>query len=211
MVYPFRTWLSLLLFSFYLPCALSVKTDNAGTVFQQRVDTLQQKLKLWQNPSALQLKQLAESQVLEYWDIQGSIIALIGRSQWTALAENKKIELSNAFKNTLIRYFMEIYGYYMGQRIRIDQTQLNPSGDKGWVRLMIDMDYLPEFPVDVKVVKSDKIWKYQDIRVQGISYVQMKRNYFSETIKKQGVSYLITELNKKNLAFFRQRKLLSAP
>lgn len=150
------------------------------------------------------LMQLAEKEIVSHWDIDSTLLAMIGRTQWQRLNETDQKALQQSFKLTLIRYFMEAHSYYDGQTVRLDSLQLNQTQDKGWLKLLIELDYMPDMTVDLSLIKQDDRWLFRDLRFQGISYTRMKRGFYQSMLKEKGVKQLIAELDAKNRSFFQR-------
>ncbi len=150
------------------------------------------------------LMQLAEKEIISHWDIDSTLLAMIGRTQWQGLEEVDQKALQQSFKLTLIRYFMEAYSYYDGQTVRLESLQLNDTQNKGWLKLLIELDYMPDMTVDLSLIKQDERWLFRDLRFQGISYTRMKRGFYQSMLKEKGVKQLIAELDAKNRSFFQQ-------
>jgi ABC-type transporter MlaC component len=150
------------------------------------------------------LLQLAETEIIRHWDIESTLLGMVGRTQWQALSREQQQALSESFKLTLIRYFMEAYQYYDGQKVRLEGVQLNAAQNKGWLKLVIDLDYVPDLTVDLSLIRRGDQWLFRDLRFQGIAYTRLKRGYYQSRLKQQGVQQLISELDAKNLSFFEQ-------
>nr|WP_256489340.1 ABC transporter substrate-binding protein [Pleionea sp. CnH1-48] len=148
---------------------------------------------------------IVENNILKHWDVEGSLVLLIGRAKWDDLEPGNQNKLKKAFETTLTRYFLEALAYYQGQPIRVSSVTLNEKKTRGWLRVLVEIDYLPSFPIDLKVVNKEQKWLLQDIRVQGIRYSKMKRNWYSEQLK-VSINHLIAELENKNNSFFKTTK-----
>ena len=170
---------------------------------QQRVKPLHEK-------DIRVIHRLAKKEIVELWDAKSTLLGLIGRSSWNQLTAEHQSQLEHAFRETMTRYFMEAYAYYSGQPIEIKAIKLNKKRTKGWLQLEVKLDYLPDFQVDVGITRRENQWLYRDIRVQGISYISLKRQYFQGTIANQGVEGLIADLVEKNRNFFAQFPKLAA-
>ncbi|NVK49911.1 MAG: ABC transporter substrate-binding protein [Cyclobacteriaceae bacterium] len=154
---------------------------------------------------------LAESYIINHWDIEATLLALVGRTQWEPLTQAQKLALQQAFRETMLRYFIEAYAYYDDQPVTLTEVALNESGDKGWLRIAIEIEYAPDIPIDISIAKHDGQWKFRDIRFQGIRYTYMKRDYYQTTLQESGIDALVAELDSKNKQFFHALKQLSNP
>lgn len=153
---------------------------------------------------------LAENYIINHWDIEATLLALLGRTHWEPLSDTQRSALSQAFRETMLRYFLEAYAYYDDQPVTLTDVALNEDGDKGWLRIAIEIEFAPDIPVDISISKQEGRWKFRDIRFQGIRYTYMKRDYYQGMIKEAGADALIAELDSKNRQFFQALKKLSA-
>jgi len=194
---------TLLLILIFTPSML-IAEQTPKAFFDQRLNEVFSKLR--ENPENYKnldtLVPLAEEYILNHWDIDATLLAMIGRTHWESIASNDKVALNQAFRTTMLRYFLEAYSYYDGQPVELTDVSLNKAEDKGWLRINIVLDYAPDIPVDISIAKKDGQWLFRDIRFQGIRYTYMKRDFYQGTIEDKGVSGLIDSLNQKNLHFF---------
>ncbi|WP_144393564.1 ABC transporter substrate-binding protein [Pleionea sediminis] len=195
-----------LLLALILSCgSLCVFADkDVEKVFEQQLESIFNELKSSPRKyqSATELKRLAEDKIISRWDIEATLLLMIGRSQWAALTDSQKTQLSRSFSDTLTRYFMEAYGFYDGQTVALSSVKLNNDRTKGWVSINIELDYMPDLVVDLSIVNRSERWLLRDVRFQGIHYTHMKRDYYQGMIQKFGVEKLVADLNKKNRDYF---------
>ncbi len=213
----FCFWLSLLVISFGSVASTNGQSENlnqqqavnAEKFFQDRIQTvfttLVKEKHRFQNPA--ELKAFAESNLVDYWDIEATLLSMLGRTLWTELSSKQQMELLKEFKLTLTRYFMEAYGLYTGQPIALKQLMLNSDGSKGWLIINVEMDYLPDLQIDIKIKKHNEKWLFQDLRFHGLLYSSLKRDWYQGTLRQQGFDTLINQLKEKNDNFFNQLQL----
>ena len=196
--------LFLLIAGFWAIAPVSANEGSVGELVQERIEDLMSHIQqLKKEKVALsQLKAMAQKKLIDNWDVQGSLVSLVGKSRWGLLSADKQKQLIQEFQSTLTRYFIEVYSHFDDQRVYYDKLKLNKNYNKGWAKVIVSADYLPDFAIDIKIVNKNKQWMYQDIRVHGVSYLKMKRSYYSNTLDKQGADHLIAELRKKNVSFF---------
>ncbi|NVJ60855.1 MAG: ABC transporter substrate-binding protein [Gammaproteobacteria bacterium] len=179
--------------------------------FKSQLDSLFNSLRTTHQKSDFQpekIRHLAEEHILNRWDVEGTLLLMIGKSLWEDMTNNQQLSLKEEFKLTLLRYFMEAYAYYDGQNVHFEKLILNKDQNKGWVGISIELQYAPDMPVEFNIIQSKSgDWLFRDIRFQGIQYSKMKRNYYQNKISEIGVSGLINELAQKNEAFFAETGL----
>jgi ABC-type transporter MlaC component len=206
-----RTTLTLFIIWIYSPVvgACEIASESAG--FQQRVDALHQVLKQKSTKLAtpVELKQAAKQHITDRWDLDSSLIGMLGKTLWKTLAAEDQTQLQDALADTLTRYFMEAYDYYSGQPIGLKEVALNSKGTKGWLRLNVEIEYAPDISIDIAVVRRQDQWLYRDVRVQGISYLTLKRGHYQALVEEGKVKQLIAELNDKNTSYFQEVGLIS--
>ena len=137
------------------------------------------------------------------WDVDSTTSALIGRKGFEQLDTLQQSELVQAVSDTLIRYAFEGLEYYSGQQFQVVDAVLNQQSTLGWIQVLMVSPVIPDITLDVLIKQAEPdIWKAVDVRVKGITYVAVKKHTFRETIKEQGVTTLITELQQKNREYF---------
>lgn len=170
------------------------------TQLHEVFNELKQKPEQYQQAS--KLRQLAEEYIVDFWDVDATLLAMVGRSRWEPLSSQQKKALRLAFRDTLTRYFMEAHQYYSGQPVTLQSIQLNNEGDKGWLTIAIELDYMPDLTVDLSLIKQNQQWMFRDIRFKGIRYTRMKRGYYQGMLEEFGFDKLLADLNEKNEAYF---------
>lgn len=181
--------------------------------FKQRLDYVFQQLSTYPEryKNAQALKSLAEQKIVDFWDLDATLLALIGRTDWQQLSQKEKSDLRHSLRNTLVRYFMEAHEHYSGQPVVLEDVQLNHAMNKGWLTLRIALEYMPDLKVDFNIVKVDNQWLFRDLRFQGIRYTRMKRGFYQKMLKQLGAKQLAQQLSSKNTQYFESRGIQSVP
>lgn len=175
--------------------------------FKQRLDYVFQQLSTYPERyrNAQALKLLAEQKIVDFWDLDATLLALIGRTEWQQLSQAEQADLRLSLRNTLVRYFMEAHEHYSGQPVVLEDVQLNHANDKGWLTLRIVLEYMPDMKVDFNIVKQGEQWLFRDLRFQGLRYTRMKRGYYQKMLQQLGAEQLAKQLSSKNTQYFESR------
>ena len=152
------------------------------------------------------LMDIAEKNIIPFWDCQVTLISLIGHSHWKQATSSQKKALLEAFKQTIIRYFIEAYEHYRGHQFHVTALELNTKQTKGWLRLKVLKKGLPTTEADLHLTRRTKKWLFSDTRILGMRYSHLKRMSYLLTISLSGIDGLIQELQNKNKQFFSSQK-----
>jgi phospholipid transport system substrate-binding protein len=152
-----------------------------------------------QNPELL--VSFVDRELLKVWSAKNTVRAMLGVERWSQLSNTETEQLITAYENTIRRYLFEILEQYKDQLATVESVRLNTKGNKGWLRVTLESQSLPDFNVDLKIYKESTLWTVYDFSFQGISFVKMKRGFFRNTFDRHGVEGVIEQLNQKNQEF----------
>lgn len=152
-----------------------------------------------QNPDLL--VNFVDRELLKVWSAKNTVRAMLGAKRWNQLSKTEAEQLIIAYENTIRRYLFEILEQYKDQLATVESVRLNAKGNKGWLRVTLQSQSLPDFNVDLKIYKESTVWTVYDFSFQGISFVKMKRGFFRNTFDQHGIEGVINQLNKKNQEF----------
>ena len=162
------------------------EADNSDTAvrhqFQQLLLDITTQLgsSEWGNPTdMLRYHHFIEAEVAPLWDVASTARALLGQENYQSLSGMQRDELHSAVKTTLIRYAYLGLEYYSEQRFTIVDSVLNPQRGMGWLQVEIKLPKLPDFQFDMLIKRApNQVWRAVDIRIQGITYVTIKKYQF---------------------------------
>src|SRR5690606_6489942 len=124
---------------------------------------------------------------------------LAAGKHWRQATDKQKKELSEAFRNTLVRT-------YSGALTRVDSgthMQVLPfRGDENANDVVVQTHVIEStnaqpVRVDYRLEKTPNGWKIYDLNVENVWLIQNYRNQFSDEISRSGIDGLIAALNKR--------------
>ncbi|MCX5590356.1 MlaC/ttg2D family ABC transporter substrate-binding protein [Alcaligenes endophyticus] len=133
--------------------------------------------------------------VMPYVNFEKTTRLAAGR-HWRQADEQQRKDLTEAFKNTLIRT-------YSGALAHVDtRTALtilpfrgDPKAEDVVVRSSLIQPNGSPVGVDYRLERTPEGWRVYDLNVEGIWLIQNYRNQFAEQIAKTGIDGLIKALN----------------
>lgn len=144
------------------------------------------------------INELVNQYLLPYVNFQKTTRLAAGR-YWRQATDQQKQDLSDAFKNTLVR----TYGGALAHVDKISGLTVLPfrgdvAANDAVVRTVFSQYNGPSIGVDYRLEKTPDGWKIYDLNVEGIWLIQNYRNQFSQQISQVGIDGLIAALNRKN-------------
>ncbi|MCF6193626.1 MAG: ABC transporter substrate-binding protein [Kangiellaceae bacterium] len=146
----------------------------------------------------LKQREFVDQKLLPLWSAKRTLRLMVGSKQWKAFSKEQKSQLEGSFNETFHRYMREGLKFYDGQRIKVLSVKINRKETKGHLTAELSPIYLPSFNITFKIANEDDRWKLYDIMIEGISYIQMKKNEYRRILHEQNFDALICHLDKKN-------------
>lgn len=156
------------------------------------------------SPNAL--AEFVDDTLVDIWSAEKTMTGLTGRKQWNSLKEADKAAMVQVFNDTLQRYVQEGITLYDGQTVDFIELKLSPKQTRGLLTIEVNPRVMPSFNIDLKVVIDENRWGIYDILIQGVSYIQLKRNEVRAIIKEKGHQAVIAAFREKNTGFIPSSK-----
>lgn len=133
--------------------------------------------------------------VMPYVNFERTTKLSAGR-HWRQANEQQRIDLTEAFKNTLIRTYSGALAHVdAGTTLTILPFRGDANADDVVVRSSLVQPNGSPVGVDYRLERTPEGWRVYDLNVEGIWLIQNYRNQFSEQIAKTGIDGLIKALN----------------
>lgn len=146
----------------------------------------------------LDVSVIVKHHILPYIDFQKSTRLAAGK-HWENIDKEKQIELSNAFRNTLIlAYSGAISKINAKTEIKILPIKLNNNESDIIVKTLVTQNKSNPLKVGYRLENYQNNWRIYDVNIEGIWLVESYKNQFKQIIQRNGVDYLIDQLNKNN-------------
>ncbi|AWD32175.1 putative phospholipid-binding protein MlaC [Candidatus Kinetoplastibacterium sorsogonicusi] len=142
-------------------------------------------------------KRIVEKYILPYINFEKSTRLASGK-YWENMNTNQKIELSKAFRNTLIvAYSGAISKINNHTEIKIFPNRSNNLSDV-IIRTLVIQNKASTLKVGYRIEKDKNTWKIYDVNIEGIWLVESYKNQFKQILQTTNVENLINQLNKNN-------------
>nr|VFJ66959.1 MAG: phospholipid transport system substrate-binding protein [Candidatus Kentron sp. DK] len=143
------------------------------------------------------LYELIDEIIFKEIDFHRMSARILGRS-WRAATSAQKEQFIAQFKIYLLRTYATALSAYKGQKIEYLPIRTKTARAVK-IQTRIQLTQAAPVEVDYVLLLSEKgSWKIIDMMVEGISLVVTHRSSFQSTVKKEGLSGLIAELEARN-------------
>lgn len=139
---------------------------------------------------------LAEEKILPLVDFQEATRLAVGRAWGQATPEQQK-NLTQAFRQMLVRSYSNAIEAYQGQTVRVLPSRTAPNAEEATVRNQYIRPGGAPVNLEYAMRKTPEGWKIYDITVEGISLVLTYRGQFEQVVKQSGIDGLIKTMNEK--------------
>ncbi len=124
---------------------------------------------------------------------------VLGKKNWQAATDKKKMEFQDTFKDLLIKTYMRSLLEYDGDKIEFLPYVPGKRKNVARVKSVYAMAGGDNMPVDYRLKLNPKNeWKVFDIIFDGVSLLRNYRTDFQEHIRKEGLDSLISALKEKS-------------
>ena len=145
------------------------------------------------------IRDLIETKIAPYFDIDRMTALAMGRSYRQATPEQKK-RLAEEFKSLLIRTYSNALNQYRDQSIDYKPLRAEPNASDVTVRTEVVRPGQTPVQIDYSMEKTPSGWKAYDVIVGGVSLVTNYRDEFTQQVQQGGMDGLIKTLAAKNTA-----------
>ena len=151
------------------------------------------------NQDMARINQIVTEFIMPYVDFELTTRLAAGK-YWRQASNEQKQELSQAFKNTLIRT-------YSGALTQVDNStsmEILPfRGDAEARDVVVRSNVVQSantqpIGVDYRLRRAPEGWRIYDINVENVWLIQNYRNQFAQQINQSGIDGLIAALNERN-------------
>jgi phospholipid transport system substrate-binding protein len=147
---------------------------------------------------------LVHDKVFPYFNFTRMTSLAVGRD-WNKATPQQKEQLTNLFRDLLVRTYSNALASYRGQSVRYKPFTAKPGATDALVRTEViqpgsrpvQLDYSLSL-ADKEGDKGEPVWKVYDVTVAGVSLVTNYRDTFAQEIRKNGIDGLIQSLTAKN-------------
>ena len=144
------------------------------------------------------LKEKVNELIMPKFDITLMSKIVLGKKNWQAATDKKRIEFQDTFKDLLIKRYLCCFLEYDGDKIKFSPYK---PGKKLGVAKVKSIYILPgdDMPVHYRLkLNSKNEWKVFDVIFDGVSLLKNYRTDFQEHIRKEGIDSLINALKEKS-------------
>ena len=151
------------------------------------------------NQDMARINEIVIEYIMPYVDFELTTRLAAGK-YWRQATDEQKQELSQAFKNTLIRT-------YSGALTQVDNStsmEILPfRGDAEAKDVVVRSNVVQSantqpIGVDYRLRRASEGWRIYDINVENVWLIQNYRNQFAQQINRSGIDGLIAALNERN-------------
>lgn len=131
------------------------------------------------------------------------IARLVIGKYWRSASDSQRQRLTTGIRELLIRSYVTAMTSYIDDLVADNNlieflpSRYQPGDRKASVRANMALGGRQPALVDYQLYYRDK-WKIYDIRIEGISLAITYRTSFGEQIKRDGLDYLIVQLEERN-------------
>lgn len=196
-----KTVAVLLLGAWSLTAAASLDAASPQDVLRKTADQVlsevtAKKPELDKNPAGIY--KLVEQTVVPRFDFTSMTQSAVGR-YWRRATEEQRTELTNQFKELLVRTYAVALLGYSGQQIEYLPVRLNAGDTDVLIPTRIPTGTGgPPVPINYRMHQVDGQWLVYDVVIDGISLVTNYRSTFASTVRSRGIDGLIKQLSDRN-------------
>jgi phospholipid transport system substrate-binding protein len=167
-----------------------------GTADRVLAEVTANKETLDRDPSGIY--QLVEATVVPRFDFTAMSQAALGR-YWRTASPEQRQQLTNEFKELLVRTYAVALLGYSGQRIEYLPVRLQGGDSDVMIPTRIDPGTgAPPVPINYRMRLVDDNWLVYDVVIDGVSLVTNYRSTFASTVRSRGIDGLIRQLAERN-------------
>lgn len=144
------------------------------------------------------IHQVIDGKLAPHFDFARMTALAMGRN-WRSATPAQQKELTEQFKQLLVRTYSGALSRYRDERIEYKPLVAAPSDTDVTVKtLVVKSGGGSPVTIDYSLARTPEGWKAYDVIVGGVSLVTNYRDEFNEQIKSGGIDGLIATLKSKN-------------
>jgi phospholipid transport system substrate-binding protein len=144
------------------------------------------------------IHEVIDGKLAPHFDFAHMTALAMGRN-WRSATPTQQKELTDEFKQLLVRTYSGALSRYRDQKIEYKPLAAAPSATDVTVKTqVIQSGGGSPVTIDYSLAKTPEGWKAYDVIVGGVSLVTNYRDEFNEQVKSGGVDGLIKTLKAKN-------------
>ena len=147
--------------------------------------------------------QLVEAKVLPHFNFARMAQLAVGRN-WRQASPEQQKTLTEEFKTLLVRTYATAFAQYRNQTVDYRPVRMTANDTDVVVKSLIRQAAGQPIAVDYSMERVDGTWKVYDVKIEGISLVEIYRNTFNGEVQRGGIEVLIRTLGDKNKALAAQ-------
>ena len=141
--------------------------------------------------------QIVETKILPHFNFTRMTQLAAGRN-WRQATPEQQRELTEQFKNLLVRTYTTAFTQYRNETIEVKPLRAMPGETDVVVKSVVKRPAGQPIAVDYRMEKAGPTWKVYDVAIEGVSLVENYRNTFNNEIQRSGMDGLIKVLADKN-------------
>lgn len=194
-------WISLLWLGIMIPVQAEAMKPEVllRQITDQMINRLnQEKTRIQTEPEYVY--QLVEEVLVPHADFNEMSKRVLARN-WRPATAEQRTEFEQAFKILVIRTYATAFRKYRDEKVEFVGERYGRN-NKNLVEIntLVKQTEGPDIEVNYRLIAKGQSWKVYDMNVEGVSLVKSFRSQFNETIRKEGLSALITQIKQKNKA-----------
>lgn len=150
-----------------------------------------------QNGDNHKVLDLVEKKVLPNFNFQHMTALALGK-EWRKATPQQQAQLTNEFRDLLVRTYSNALTSYKNQRVVYKPTKISAADTDVQVRTEVLQPGSKPVQLDYWLEKQDGNWKVYDVVVAGISLVTNYRDQFGQEVRNGGIDGLIASITAKN-------------
>jgi phospholipid transport system substrate-binding protein len=150
-----------------------------------------------QNGNTQRVIQLVEQKVLPHFNFGHMTQLAVGRD-WNKSTPEQKKQLTNEFRNLLVRTYSNALTAYKNQTIDYKPLKFQPADTDLTVKTQVNQPGGKPIKIDYNLEKLADGWKVYDVVIADVSLVTNYRETFAQEVRNGGIDGLIKALAAKN-------------
>ncbi|KAA6186046.1 ABC transporter substrate-binding protein [Thiohalocapsa marina] len=141
--------------------------------------------------------QLVGTKLAPHFDFEMITRAAVGRD-WNKATPAQRQELTNAFREVLVRTYATALLKYSGEEIVYQTAKPGSRDHTVVVPTQVRAPGSTPIPIDYRMHNQSGSWQVYDVVIDNVSLISNYRGQFRSTIGRAGIDGLIRELESKN-------------
>lgn len=142
------------------------------------------------------INELVDSILAPHFDFSQMTRLAVGRD-WRNTSPAQQQELTDSFRNLLVRTYAKSIMKYSGQEIVYEAARPGTRSGTVVVPTEVRAPGAAPIPIDYYMLERGSSWKVYDVVIDGVSMISNYRSQFRTTIATSGIDGLIEQLRAK--------------